>query len=114
MRISDWSSDVCSSDLFEPYIQTSLELFVDKWDKLLAKTSAVSTFDGYASVDCLSWFNYLAFDIIGDLAFGAPFGMLEAGAAVAVVRARPASPRSEEPRVGKECCMTLILRWLMF
>lgn len=29
--------------------------------------------------DCLPWFNYLAFDIIGDLAFGSPFGMIEAG-----------------------------------
>lgn len=28
--------------------------------------------------DVLPWYNYLAFDIIGDLAFGAPFGMLDA------------------------------------
>ncbi|KAF8319191.1 cytochrome P450 monooxygenase pc-bph [Cantharellus anzutake] len=28
--------------------------------------------------DALKWFNYLAFDIIGDLAFGSPFGMLQA------------------------------------
>lgn len=28
-------------------------------------------------VDLVRWFNYTTFDIIGDLAFGAPFGMLE-------------------------------------
>jgi len=36
---------------------------------------------GYAVVDSLDWFNALAFDIIGDLAFGSPFGMLERDAA---------------------------------
>lgn len=40
-------------------------------------------------MDCLKWFNYLAFDIIGDLAFGAPFGMLERGADMAEVRSSP-------------------------
>lgn len=84
---------------FEPYIQTSLELFVDKWDRLLAKTSSVTTLDGYASVDCLNWFNYLAFDIIGDLAFGAPFGMLDAGADVAEVRSSPDSPPIYAPAI---------------
>jgi benzoate 4-monooxygenase len=34
----------------------------------------------YAEINALHWFNYLAFDIIGDLAFGSPFGMLEKGA----------------------------------
>jgi benzoate 4-monooxygenase len=32
--------------------------------------------DGRLWLDCLPWCNYLAFDVIGDLAFGAPFGML--------------------------------------
>ena len=30
-------------------------------------------------MDALHWFNYLAFDVIGDLAFGEPFGMLKKG-----------------------------------
>jgi len=30
-------------------------------------------------------YNYLAFDIIGDLAFGSPFGMIDAGKDVAPV-----------------------------
>lgn len=37
-------------------------------------------------MDALHWFNYLAFDVIGDLAFGAPFGMLKEGRDVAEVR----------------------------
>lgn len=47
---------------------------------------------GYASLDALNWFNYLAFDIIGDLAFGAPFGMLEKGKDIAEMRKRPNDP----------------------
>ena len=75
---------------FEPYIHHNLELFVKKWDDLAAKGSSNS--DGLAHVDCLNWFNYIAFDVIGDLAFGAPFGMLEAGADVAEVRSSPDGP----------------------
>ncbi|KAK1757159.1 benzoate 4-monooxygenase [Echria macrotheca] len=67
---------------FEPYIHHNLELFVQKWDELIAKSSP-------ASLDCLTWFNYLAFDVIGDLAFGQPFGMLAAGADVAEIRCTP-------------------------
>ncbi|KAI1411318.1 cytochrome P450 [Hypoxylon sp. FL1857] len=68
---------------FEPYIHQNLEVFVDRWDELVQKApSAEKT----AYIDCLKWFNYVAFDTIGDLAFGAPFGMLKAGADMAEVR----------------------------
>src|ERR1700761_795564 len=60
---------------FEQYIHGNLELFVQKWRNLSNNKKNPST--GYASLDALHWFNYLAFDIIGDLAFGQPFGMLE-------------------------------------
>ncbi|KAF8888565.1 cytochrome P450 monooxygenase [Infundibulicybe gibba] len=40
-------------------------------------------------LDCLPWANYLAFDIVGDLAFGAPFGMLENARDSAVVPKDP-------------------------
>ncbi|KAK1145435.1 hypothetical protein N8T08_004310 [Aspergillus melleus] len=33
--------------------------------------------DGTKSVDMVSWYNFTTFDIIGDLAFGKPFGSLE-------------------------------------
>ncbi|KAH7106148.1 benzoate 4-monooxygenase [Auriculariales sp. MPI-PUGE-AT-0066] len=66
---------------FEPYIHHNLEMFVKQWDGIVAR--------GAGTIDCLKWFNYLAFDIIGDLAFGEPFGMLRSGADVAEIRSSP-------------------------
>ncbi|KAI8634371.1 cytochrome P450 [Xylariaceae sp. FL1651] len=68
---------------FEPYIAENLEMFVNRWDELADKSPRG---DKTAHVDCLKWFNYVAFDTIGDLAFGAPFGMLRSGADIAEVR----------------------------
>lgn len=76
---------------FEAYMHHNLELFVRQWDDLIARGTATAG-DGKraeAHIDCLKWFNYLAFDIIGDLAFGAPFGMLRSGADIAEVRSSP-------------------------
>ncbi|KAL6862627.1 hypothetical protein ACO1O0_002864 [Amphichorda felina] len=81
---------------FEPFMHTNLETFVSQWDKLVSKSVDR---DGCARVDCLHWFNYLAFDVIGDLAFGSPFGMLAAGADVAEVRESPDSPPIFAPAV---------------
>lgn len=69
---------------FEPYIHGNLELFVQQWDSLIDRGHGKT-----AHIDCLTWFNYLAFDVIGDLAFGAPFGMLRSGADIAEVRSSP-------------------------
>lgn len=77
-------------------MHTNLELFVKQWDNLVKTTT---TSDGAAHVDCLKWFNYLAFDIIGDLAFGAPFGMLSTGADIAEVRSSPTSPPIYAPAI---------------
>jgi benzoate 4-monooxygenase len=55
-----------------------LELFYQRWSECSDRANGQ-----YADVDALHWFNYLAFDIIGDLAFGASFGMLERGEDVA-------------------------------
>jgi benzoate 4-monooxygenase len=68
---------------------------VQQWDIIAAR--AVS--DGYSKINCLLWFNYLAFDIIGDLAFGAPFGMLENGKDSAEVRLTPNSPPTYAPAI---------------
>lgn len=81
---------------FEPYIHQNLALFVDRWDDLVEKSAQP---DGAAHVDCLKWFNYVAFDTIGDLAFGAPFGMLKAGADIAEVRMSRDSPPIYAPAV---------------
>lgn len=65
---------------FEQYIHHNIEIFVKQWTRIASESNSK---DGYGYLDALNWFNYLAFDIIGDLAFGAPFGMLEAGADIA-------------------------------
>jgi benzoate 4-monooxygenase len=80
---------------FEPYIRQNLELFVRKWDGLVENSGPKKT----AHLDCLKWFNYVAFDTIGDLAFGVPFGMLEAGADIAEVRMSRDSPPIYAPAV---------------
>ncbi|KAK8141682.1 hypothetical protein G3M48_010057, partial [Beauveria asiatica] len=78
---------------FEPYIKSCLELFVRQFDKMIDESDKRDQ-DGKkeAHLDCLPWFNYLAFDIIGDLAFGAPFGMLATGIDLTEVRESPTSP----------------------
>jgi benzoate 4-monooxygenase len=82
---------------FEQYIHANLELFYSKWSRLSKEASGSAT--GYASIDALNWFNYLAFDIIGDLAFGAPFGMLEAERDFAEIRKSPDSPPTSAPAI---------------
>ncbi|KAL8818145.1 MAG: hypothetical protein Q9223_003166 [Gallowayella weberi] len=82
---------------FEQYIRCNLKELVTQWNKL-ADTAAQSGED-YADMDCLPWFNYAAFDIIGDLAFGAPFGMLSKGKDIAEVRLTPDGPATYAPAI---------------
>ncbi|KAJ7065052.1 cytochrome P450 monooxygenase [Mycena amicta] len=73
---------------FEPHIRLYVDGLLSQWDRLYDKAlkgeSGSEGESGWAGrggrlwLDCLPWVNYLAFDIIGDLAFGAPFGMIEA------------------------------------
>lgn len=85
---------------FEPYIHENLALFVKQLDKQIEQ-SQHKTKDGKAEahLDSLLWFNFLAFDVIGDLAFGAPFGMLEKGADVAEIRSSPDSSPEYAPAI---------------
>ena len=64
-----------------------MELFVTQWDDLVEGAPKA-----VAHLDCVKWFNYLALDSIGDLAFGLPFRMLSSGADIAEARSSPASP----------------------
>lgn len=73
----------------------NLETFKTQWDKLSAQAPP----NGYKDIDALHWFNYLAFDIIGDLAFGAPFGMLAKGKDEAEVRMSPDAPVKKAPAI---------------
>ncbi|KAG9560143.1 putative P450 monooxygenase, partial [Aureobasidium melanogenum] len=79
---------------FEQYMHHNLELLVEKWNKMAKQANG-----GYAKMDALNWFNYTAFDIIGDLAFGAPFGMLEKEADIAEIRESPDAPPKYAPAI---------------
>jgi benzoate 4-monooxygenase len=80
---------------FEQYIHSNLDELVKQWDRIAAQTAEAE----YTHIDCLRWFNYLAFDIIGDLAFGTPFGMLRAGKDIAAVRKSPSSALTYAPAI---------------
>jgi benzoate 4-monooxygenase len=80
---------------FEQYMHANLSDFRDQWDRI----AATAPQGGYQDMDALHWFNYLAFDIIGDLAFGAPFGMLKKGADVAEVRMTPDAEPTFAPAI---------------
>ncbi|KAF8594779.1 cytochrome P450 monooxygenase pc-bph [Ceratobasidium sp. AG-I] len=67
--------------LFEPHIRRHVREFCAQWDMRCARAITGELPDargGKSWFDILPHFNFLAFDIIGDLAFGAPFGMIAA------------------------------------
>ena len=98
---------------FEQYMHHNLEELVKQWDRMSG--TATDSGQEYAAIDSLHWFNYLAFDIIGDLvrysyhgvamvtnssqAFGAPFGMLSQGKDIAEVKKTPDSPITYAPAI---------------
>ncbi|KAI1817339.1 cytochrome p450 benzoate 4-monooxygenase [Poronia punctata] len=61
---------------FEPHMSANLQRWVGQLDRIAA---ANPDKDGYARFNIMPWCTFLAFDIIGDLAFGAPFGMVQRG-----------------------------------
>src|SRR3546814_8550938 len=85
MRISDWSSDVCSSDLAEKNL--------------------------FLVIDVAQAAELVAHAPLGDHAAGHVGGLLDvvAGAGGDVLGA--VDQRSEERRVGKECVSTCRSRW---
>ncbi|KAL8737575.1 MAG: hypothetical protein Q9181_001553 [Wetmoreana brouardii] len=82
---------------FEQHVDGNLKELVKQWNRL--SDTEIAGGEDYADVDCLEWFNYVAFDIIGDLAFGAPFGMLPRGKDITEVRLTPDSPPSYAPAI---------------
>src|SRR3546814_15913604 len=94
MRISDWSSDVCSSDLFE----------VDEEVRLPTDTTVA-----------VRWRNLVGQRFLG-LEPGTADALLAEGdevdrAADVVDLGQLVNQRSEERRVGKECVSTCRSRW---
>ncbi|KAI4239991.1 MAG: hypothetical protein L6R40_005423 [Gallowayella cf. fulva] len=82
---------------FEQYIANDLKELVRQWN--IRSDTATRAGEAYADIDSLQWFNYTAFDIIGDLAFGAPFGMLARGKDLAQVQLAPDSPPTYAPAI---------------
>src|SRR3546814_10067079 len=85
MRISDWSSDVCSSDL-----HASTEVVLIGW--MLGHRSLCNLFQQHRFV-------------------GNKVGREQTPAVFAQFIQQAAQPRSEERRVGKECVSTCRSRW---
>src|SRR3546814_15384720 len=97
MRISGWSSDVCSSDLSDP----------DDLAMQLAATTLGGNFVSRLNMNLREdkhW-SYGAFASIGGTKAQRPF------IAYAPVQTDKTSERSEERRVGKECVSTGRSRW---
>ncbi|KAK0492667.1 cytochrome P450 monooxygenase [Armillaria luteobubalina] len=79
---------------FEPHTNCYIGQLLGQWDRLYDDALKGMSgnegkgwigHDGQLWLDCLPWMNYLAFDLIGDLVFGAPFGMINAGRDSAMV-----------------------------
>ncbi|KAG8726151.1 hypothetical protein FRC11_000729, partial [Ceratobasidium sp. 423] len=67
--------------LFEPHVRKHFRALCAQWDMICAHAVAGEIpegRDGKLWFDVLPQFDFLAFDIIGDLAFGASFGTIEA------------------------------------
>src|SRR3546814_18371576 len=99
MRISDWSSDVCSSDL-ERQLRRDMRLLGDLcFLQRHVRPRPVSAAILHVRVE------EEAVEVVADVVM-----MLDVGARPALAVDR-ADPRSEERRVGKECVSTCRSRW---
>src|SRR3546814_11506881 len=97
MRISDWSSDVCSSDLF-----TSGEFVIEATAAKTAKY-CVRAIDRACRAGLINAMG-VAFEVLG------PGQCREYGPLPNRTRSETGK-RSEERRVGKECVSTCSSRW---
>src|SRR3546814_12413238 len=100
MRISDWSSDVCSSDLLTKYelAATGTPAILLSHDRAHAENNLAFAELG-AAVD------------LGEIALLSDITIAEPVRALLQDAARRARMRSEERRVGKECVSTCRSRW---
>ncbi|KAK2461176.1 hypothetical protein APHAL10511_006703 [Amanita phalloides] len=97
---------------FEPQLKHYVSQLITQWDRLydLARKGMSGNDgeggwegrDGRLYLDVLPWANYLAFDIIGDLAFGAPFGMLQVAKDIAIVPKNLDSQQAVMNSYGKD------------
>ncbi|KAJ7095518.1 cytochrome P450 [Mycena epipterygia] len=86
---------------FEPHIRLHISGLLGQWDRLYDGAvkglsgsegeGGWAGYDGRLWLNCFPWMNYLAFDTIGDLALGTPFGMLASAHDAAPIPATPAA-----------------------
>ncbi|KAJ5720365.1 uncharacterized protein N7483_008299 [Penicillium malachiteum] len=84
---------------FEPHMAANLQRWVNQLDHIAVSGSQTGIRNDFARFNAMPWFSYLAFDIIGDLAFGAPFGMVNKGKDETEVQFTPGGPISLAPAV---------------
>src|SRR3546814_17839465 len=99
MRISDWSSDVCSSDLLEGSLGGGPDLLEDLVEADAGRRVSGELIRGLEN--CLEG--------SGDIAIPALL-IARQGAGIATKK-RQMRPRSAERRVGKECVSKCRSRW---
>src|SRR3546814_20038235 len=99
MRISDWSSDVCSSDL--PYLEATKNIIVS--NTFTQIENAIILLNEHDTR-----FEYEVYDIshLHTLAYFADKGLIKPPFFIQGIFGR-----SEERRVGKECVSTCRSRW---
>ncbi|KAK0466864.1 cytochrome P450 monooxygenase [Desarmillaria tabescens] len=94
---------------FEPHVRSYVSQLLGQWDKLYdeaLKGMSGEEGEGWTGrngrlwFECLPWTNYLTFDIISDLAFGAPFGMITAAKDFALVPKDQHTVMSSYGKVG--------------
>src|SRR3546814_16755163 len=109
MRISDWSSDVCSSDLIGAVVAQA-------WSDGAADAFAVPTLAEWKETTGMPWFGFWARELLRwgthdpFVAFALSQGLAQTREAAAG-RRKEFEPRSEERRVGKEGVSTSRSRW---
>src|SRR3546814_18272416 len=97
MRISDWSSDVCSSDLIMFIAGLELDLHEFKLNRNRSLLFGFFTFTLPIAIGFPVCFYLLKFDFLPSLLISSIFATN--------------TLRSEERRVGKECVSTCRSRW---
>src|SRR3546814_19250916 len=103
MRISDWSSDVCSSDLQRVH-----------WDDSRAQDLGLPSGYDYAIMR-FAWLTHLLTNWMGDDGWIESYGVeLRQFNFVGDFHIIGGSVRSEERRVGKECVRKFRSRWSPF
>src|SRR3546814_16640448 len=104
MRISDWSSDVCSSDLDAPTAQ----LVAGLYSRALAAIPVDFSADASGHVRSYALFGDVQFRLTERLMFTVGFRYDHETNSLGIDQT---ARRSEERRVGKECVSTSRSRW---